>query len=310
MSATRTRSRGDRVRSAAQRHDRRFALAATAPAVLTIGALFVYPMLYAVVLSTYRLNDKTPGRNGPIGLGNYVRLFGDAQFHDALTRTLVFCLFTVFGGVAFAIGIAVLLNAHFRGRMLMRVLLLVPWAVPPVVNGIMWKLIFDGSYGVANHALMGLGLTSERIQWLATPNLALGVLIVAEVWKLTPFLALMALASMQAIPSSMYRAATIDGAGVWQKFWRMTLPNMRGTIMFLLIVQSMWSIKVFDSIYVLTGGSGGPAEATTTINFLAYLTTFSYLDRGYGAAMSLTIMAIVCLVAAFWVFLLGRREKD
>lgn len=296
--------------SAAEKQDRRFGILAAAPAVLTIAALFIYPMVYAVVLSLYQLNDKTPLTNRFIGLGNYFHLLGNAQFHGALVRTFVFCVFTVFGGVAFAIGIAVLLNAHFRGRMVVRVLLLVPWAVPPVVNGIMWKLIFDGSYGVANYVLMSTGLAHERIQWLATPQLALGVLIIAELWKLTPFLTLMALASMQAIPSSMYRAAVIDGASAWQRFWRLTLPNMRGTIMFLLIVQSMWSIKVFDTIYVLTGGSGGPAEATTTVNFLAYLTTFSYLDRGYGAAMSLAIMIIVCLVAAFWVAVLGRRGKE
>lgn len=292
-----------------ERADRRFAVLAAAPAVLTIAALFIYPMLYAVLLSLYQLNDKIPHASGFIGLSNYAQLFGDAKFQAAMVRTFVFCVFTVFGGVASAVGIAVLLNTRFKGRTLARVLLLVPWAVPPVVNGIMWKLIFDGSYGVANYALMSLGITDTRIQWLATPDLAMGVLIVAELWKLTPFLALMVIASLQAIPSSMYRAAAIDGANGWKRFWRLTLPNLRGTIMFLLIVQSMWSIKVFDSIYVLTGGSGGPAEATTTVNFLAYLTTFSYLDRGYGAAMSLTIMAIVCLVAVFWVLVLGRRDK-
>lgn len=300
-----------RVRATAEeRKDRRFAILAASPAVLTIAALFIYPMLYAVLLSTFQLNDKMPQASGFVGLGNYVQLFSDPKFQGALVRTFVFCVFTVFGGVAFAIATAALLNVKFKGRTVARVLLLVPWAVPPVVNGIMWKLIFDGSYGAVNYVLMGIGVVDERVQWLATPNLAMGVLIVAELWKLTPFLTLMALASMQAIPSNMYRAAAIDGATGWQRFWRMTLPNMRGSIMFLLIVQSMWSIKVFDSIYVLTGGSGGPAEATTTVNFLAYLTTFSYLDRGYGAAMSLAIMALVCLVAVFWVAVLGRREKS
>ncbi|GAA2183752.1 sugar ABC transporter permease [Brooklawnia cerclae] len=294
--------------SVGERQDRRFAIAASAPAVLTICALFIYPMVYAVVLSLYHLNDKLPAQTRFVGLGNYAQLLGDQDFIHALGRTATFCVFTVFGGVALAIGIAVLLNVKFRGRTITRVLLLVPWAVPPVVNGIMWKLIFDGSYGVANEVLMAVGLTDTRIQWLATPKLALAVLIFAELWKLTPFLALMALASIQSIPSNVYRAAMIDGANAWQRFWRVTLPNMRGTVMFLLIVQSMWSIKVFDSIYVLTGGTGGPAEATTTINFLAYLTTFSYLDRGYGAAMSIAIMVIVCLVAVFWVLLLGRRK--
>lgn len=119
----------------------------------------------------------------------------------------------------------------------------------------------------------------------------------------------MTIASMQAIPTNIYRAAAIDGAGGWAQFWKVTLPNLRGTLMFLFIVQSMWSIKVFDTIYVLTGGSGGPAEATTTINFLAYLTTFSYLDRGYGAAMSITIMGIVIAVTVFWILVLGRRKE-
>ncbi|MBR7742474.1 sugar ABC transporter permease [Phycicoccus sp. BSK3Z-2] len=296
--------------SAVERKDRRFAIFAATPAGLTIAALFLYPLVYAFVLSLYELNDKRPEATRVVGLANYVRLLGDDAFLASLARTGVFCLFTVFGGVAFAVGMGVLLNQRFRGRAVARVLLLVPWAVPPVVNGIMWKLIFDGTYGVANSILMTLGIVDRPVQWLAVPDLTLGVLIFAEVWKLTPFLALMTIASLQSIPANIYRAASIDGAGSWQRFWRMTLPNLRGTIMFLLIVQSMWSIKVFDSIYVLTGGSGGPAGATTTVNFLAYLTTFSYLDRGYGASMSIAIMVIVILVAAFWVLLLGRRDKE
>ncbi|GGL43668.1 sugar ABC transporter permease [Phycicoccus endophyticus] len=297
-------------RSAIERGDRRFALLAATPAALTIAALFVYPLGYAVVLSLYELNDKRPAATRVVGLANYLQLLGDEKFLASLARTGVFCLFTVFGGVALAVGLGVLLNQPFRGRLAARVLLLVPWAVPPVVNGIMWKLVFDGSYGVANSVLMTLGIVDHRVQWLAVPDLTMGVLVFAELWKLTPFLTLMVIASLQSIPASMYRAASIDGAGSWQRFWRMTVPNLRGTIMFLLIVQSMWSIKVFDSIYVLTGGSGGPAGATTTVNFLAYLTTFSYLDRGYGAAMSIAIMVLVAVVTAFWVLVLGRRGKE
>lgn len=295
--------------TAGERGDRRFAVLAASPAILTIGALFIYPLLYAVWLSLYQMNDKLPGATQFVGLWNYAQLTTDANFREAMVRTFVFSLFTVFGGVALAVGIARLLQHPFRGRNVARVLLLIPWAVPPVVNGIMWKLIFDGSYGIANSALAGLGLIERPIQWLADPQLIMGVLIFSEVWKLTPFLALMTIASMQAIPSNIYRAAAIDGAGSWAQFWKITLPNLRGTLMFLFIVQSMWSIKVFDTIYVLTGGSGGPAEATTTINFLAYLTTFSYLDRGYGAAMSISIMGIVIAVTIFWILVLGRRKE-
>ncbi|MCT1777198.1 carbohydrate ABC transporter permease [Brachybacterium sp. p3-SID957] len=295
--------------TAGERGDRRFAILAASPAVLTIAALFIYPLFYAVVLSMYQMNDKIPDATQFVGLWNYAQLATDPNFHEALVRTAVFSFFTVFGGVALAVGIARLLQYPFRGRNVARVLLLVPWAVPPVVNGIMWKLIFDGTYGVANAVLGGVGLIDAPIQWLADRQLIMGVLILAEVWKLTPFLALMTIASMQAIPSNVYRAASIDGAGAWAQFWKVTLPNLRGTLMFLLIVQSMWSIKVFDTIYVLTGGSGGPAEATTTVNFLAYLTTFSYLDRGYGAAMSISIMGIVILVTVFWILALGRRKE-
>lgn len=295
--------------TAGERGDRRFAVLAASPAVLTIGALFLYPLLYAVMLSLYQMNDKMPGSTQFVGLWNYAQLASDGNFREAMGRTFVFSLFTVFGGVALAVGIARLLQHPFRGRNIARVLLLVPWAVPPVVNGIMWKLVFDGTYGVANAALTGIGIIDGPIQWLADPQLIMGVLIFSEVWKLTPFLALMTIASMQAIPSNIYRAAAIDGASGWAQFWKVTLPNLRGTLMFLFIVQSMWSIKVFDTIYVLTGGSGGPAEATTTINFLAYLTTFSYLDRGYGAAMSITIMGLVIVVTIFWILVLGRRKE-
>jgi ABC-type sugar transport system permease subunit len=292
-----------------RRRDLRFGITLAVPAAAIVVALLGYPMVYAVYMSTYNWNDKIGSVHPFIGAGNYVQLLGDGQFHAALGRTAVFAVFTVLGGVALAIAIASLLNREFRGRTAARVLLLVPWAVPPVVNGIMWKLIFDGSSGVLNSILMGLGLTDHKVQWLADPQLAMGVLIFAELWKLLPFLCLLMLAGMQGIPGSIYRAAQIDGARGWQRFRRITLPNLRGPIMFALIVQSMWSLKVFDTIYVLTGGSGGPAEGTTTINFLAYLITFSNLDRGYGASLAVTTMVLVILVTLFWVLLLGRRDS-
>ena len=214
-----------------------------------------------------------------------------------------------------AICIAILLNRKFHGRTIARVLLLVPWAVPPVVNGIMWKLIFHGSIGIANTILKDLGIIKVNVQWLSDPTAAMNILVFAETWKLLPFLCLLMLAALQGIPQSLYRAAAIDGAGAWNTFWRITLPNIRGPLMFALIVQSMWSLKVFDTIYVLTGGSGGPAGGTTTINFLAYLVNFSNLDRGYGSAMAAGIMILVLVVAAFWILVFGGfgrkgREAD
>lgn len=291
-----------------RRRDLRFGLLLALPAVAIIIALLGYPMGYALYMSGFDWNDKLGTVHPFVGLGNYATLLSDDQVHQALGRTLYFSLFTVLGGVALAVVIAVLLNREFRGRTLVRVLLLVPWAVPPVVNGIMWKLIFDGSSGIVNSILLGTGLIDTPVQWLADPNLTMNVLIFAEMWKLLPFLCLLMLAGLQGIPSNIYKAARIDGANAWQQFLKITVPNLRGPIMFALIVQSMWSLKVFDTIYVLTGGSGGPAEGTTTINFLAYLVTFSNLDRGYGASLAIAAMVLVIIVTLFWILLLGRRN--
>jgi multiple sugar transport system permease protein len=296
-----------------RRRDLRFGLLLIAPAVLIIVMLLGYPMGYAVFMSLHQWNDKLGADHQFNGLANYGQLVADPAVHRAMERTAYFSVITVIGGVILAVCIALLLNRNFRGRTLARVLLLVPWAVPPVVNGIMWKLIFDGSSGIANTVLRSLGLITTNVQWLSDPTATMNILVFAETWKLLPFLCLLMLAALQGIPESLYRAAAIDGAGAWNTFWRITLPNIRGPLMFALIVQSMWSLKVFDTIYVLTGGSGGPAEGTTTINFLAYLTNFSNLDRGYGSAMAVSIMLLVLIVAAFWIFVFGgfsRKRRD
>ncbi|QOR70316.1 sugar ABC transporter permease [Ruania alkalisoli] len=297
------RGRGRRLR------DFRFGLLMAGPALAIIVLLLGYPMGYAFYMSLYDWNDKLGGHRPFVGLGNYVALLGDAQVHAALGRTLVFAAFTVIGGVVLAVLIGALLNVDFRGRTVVRVLLLVPWAVPPVVNGIMWKLIFDGATGIVNAIGLGLGVFDERVQFLADPDLTLSVLIFAEMWKLLPFLCLLMLAGLQGIPANLSKAARIDGANAWQRFSRIIVPNLRVPILFALVVQTMWSLKVFDTIFVLTGGSGGPAEGTTTINFLAYLVTFSNLDRGYGAAIAVIAMLLVLVFAVLWVVLLRERPK-
>lgn len=293
-----------------ERADRRFTIALVAPAVLVVVVLFAYPIGYAGWLSMLDWNDKISPEHPFVGAGNYVRLAEDGAFHRAVERTFYFSAITVLAGVGLAIGLAVLLTQEFRGRTAARVLLLVPWAVPPVVNGIMWKLIFDGDTGILNSLLRRVGAIEVNRQWLASPDSAMNVLIFAEVWKLLPFLTLLLIAAMQGVPRNLYRAASVDGAGAWSRFRHITLPNIRTAVMFALIVQTMWSLKVFDTIFVLTGGSGGPAEGTTTINFYGYLTTFSNLDRGYGAAIAVVIMGLVLLSTLFWLLLLGRPRRS
>lgn len=309
MTNLRSQTQTRRVDSS-HKKDLRFGLMLVAPAVLIIVLLLGYPMGYALFMSFHEWNDKLGAEHPFTGLSNYAALASDSQWNAAVGRTAYFSVITVIGGVALAVAIALLLNRPFRGRTLVRVLLLVPWAVPPVVNGIMWKLIFDGTSGVFNTILKWLRLIDSNVQWLADPMAAMNVLIFAEMWKLLPFLCLLMLAALQGVPENLHKAAAIDGAGAWMKFWRIILPNIRGPLMFALIVQSMWSLKVFDTIYVLTGGSGGPAEGTTTINFLAYLTGFSNLDRGYGSAMAVTIMVMVLIITAFWILVFSRFARE
>lgn len=298
-----------RTRTARERADRRFSVALVLPAVVAVAVLFAYPLGYAVYLSLHRWNDKISPQHPYTGVHNYTDLARDPDFQAALTRTAYFSVITVLAGVGLALGIAILLSQDFRGRGAARVLLLVPWAVPPVVNGIMWHVIFDGSTGILNALLRGVGLISTNKQWLGTPDSAMNSLIFAELWKLLPFLALLLIAALQGVPRDLYEAARVDGANAWKQFQYITLPNIRSALMFALIVQTMWSIKVFDTIYVLTGGSGGPAGGTTTINFFAYLTNFSYLDRGYGAAIAVVIMLLVIATTIFWLLVLGRPGR-
>lgn len=295
-------SRAGGTRSVGRRGDRRFAFALIAPATIIVVLLLAYPIGYAGWLSLHRANE-TVGPSQPfIGLHNYSELFGSSStFHDALLRTLYFTVPTVLGGIVVALGIALLLHHPFRGRMVARVLLLVPWAVPPVVNGIMWHYILDANWGILDALLRETGIVHHNIAWLGTENRAMDSLIFAEMWKLLPFLSLLFIAGLQGIPDNLYRAARVDGANVFQRFAHVTLPGLRSVLLFALIVQSMWSLKVFDTIYILT--QGGPAEGTTTLNYFGYLETFKFLNDGQGSAVAILIMLIVVALTVVYVSL-------
>lgn len=300
-------TKGRSPRSPQERSNERFAWSLVLPAVVVVALFFLFPVGYAGWLSLTDAQQLRPDATSFVGVENYGTLLTDPQFLAALGRTAYFTAITVVVGVGIALGLAILLTQEFRGRTVARVLLLVPWAVPPVVNGIMWKYIFDPSWGVANAILRGLGIIDENIAWLGTGELALNAIILAEVWKLLPFVTLILIAAMQSIPKSRYKAAAIDGAHAWSRFRHITLPGIRYALLFGLITQTMWSIKVFDSIYVLT--QGGPARGTTTLNYFGYLQTFSYLDVGYGAAAAFLVMLLVFGLTMLYVRVLRRTEK-
>lgn len=286
--------------------DRRFGLILALPSFAVVVLLFAYPVGYAGWLSLHDVLQTRPNSRPFVGLNNYSDQLGGAEFWAAAGRTAYFTVLTVGLGVLLALGLGVLLTREFRGRTLARTLLLVPWAIPPVVNGLMWKFIYDANYGVANAVVRGLGLSDEDVAWLGTQQSALNAVVFAELWKLLPFLTLLLIAALQNVPRSLYKAAAIDGASPWRQFLHITLPGIRYPLMLTLIVQTLWSVKVFDSVYVLT--QGGPANGTTMLNYWGYLQTFSFLNIGYGAATAIIVMLLILTATLIYIRLLSRPE--
>jgi multiple sugar transport system permease protein len=203
--------------------------------------------------------------------------------------------------------IALLLNQNFPGRTLVRTLILLPWAIPPVVNGLMWQWIYDSKIGALNGLLFSLGFIEEYRGWLSDPTSALLALVFADVWNVLPLAVILLLAALQKIPGELYEAARMDGGTGFQIFWHVTFPWIAQTLLVVLILQTLSAIRAFDAIYVLT--AGGPGTATTTLTWQTYLTTFETLDFGLGNAFAYTVSLITLGFALIYFRVLFRRGE-
>jgi multiple sugar transport system permease protein len=275
--------------------------------LLVLAAILFYPIADSILLALQRV-QLAGGEvtHSWIGLGNFERLFADAVFWKAALNTAYFSIAEVVLVTLISLGVALLLN-HPMGRSgLFRILLIIPWAIAPVANAVLWKWILNANYGVLNGILKSLGIIDYYQVWLGTPFSALNFLLIVDVWKSVPFVALLMLAGLQRVPQSLYRAAYMDGAGPLQSFLHVTLPTMRGVFAIAIVLQTIWSLRVFDIVFVLT--RGGPADATALLNFLAYRVTFNFLDLGYGSAIANVIFALTFFLAALYVWLLWPRQ--
>ena len=286
---------------------RRAGLLFVAPGLILLVAILGFPIVDSLLLSLQRvqLTGGSVSQNW-VGLENFQRLFADPVFWKAAVNTAYFSIMEVILVTLASLGVALLLN-HPMGRSgLFRVMLIVPWAIAPVANAVLWKWILNANYGVLNAILKSLGVIEYNQVWLGTPFSALNFLLIVDVWKSVPFVALLMLAGLQRVPQSLYRAAYMDGAGPLQNFLYVTLPNMRGILAIAIILQTIWSLRVFDLVFVLT--HGGPADATVILNFLAYRVTFNFLDLGYGSAIANIIFVLTFLLATIYVWLLWPRQ--
>ncbi len=267
------------------------------PSAVLLILVAVFPLVYVFYLSLQKKNI-IAGISKLIFLENYSSLLKDDRFWNALFNTIYFTVVSVSIELLLGLAIAIIINRHFRGRGIMRAVLLIPWAIPTVVSAKMWEWMYNPDFGVINY------LFNLNINWLGNVNWAMHAAIIVDVWKTTPFVVLLLTAGLSAIPRDYYMAARVDGASPWTVFLRITLPLLKPVILITLIFRTIDAFRVFDVIYVLTGG--GPANQTETLSIYAYKVLFQTLQFGYGSAISVIIFLCVGTISVFYIKLLSK----
>ena len=277
------------------------------PAFVSLGAVSVYPIVNGLWLSLTNTSLVTQ-ENDFVGLANYVLLWNDTLFWNAWRHTLVFTLVSTLAETVLGLAMALLLYEPFRGRAIVRAAMLVPWAMPTVVTSKMFGWLFDGQHGLVNYLLLQAGLIDANVNWYGSVDNALGTIIFADVWKTTPFMALLLLAGLHTIPKSLIEAARMDGAKAWASFWNVRLPLLGPTLLIAGLFRALDAFRVFDLVYVLTGG--GPADSTETLSTLSYKILFSTLQFGYGSTLTTAMFVTEAFIAlGFGLFVVRQMRR-
>jgi multiple sugar transport system permease protein len=299
----RRRSRGrDRYGSG----ERRLALAMLSPSMIVIALVAAYPIGYAIWLSLNEYSVRVPGLSRFAGFDNYTEAFASTEFWQAVIVTFLFTAISVGLELIVGLGMALAMHEAFRGRGLLRTVVLVPWAVLTVVSAITWRTIFEPSLGLAPQIIDALGLPGAGVVWLGEEGYSLAVMVLADVWKTAPFMALLLLAGLQVIPNDVYDAAKVDGATTLQRFRRITLPLLAPAILVALIFRTLDALRIFDLPYVLTRG----ANNTTTLSLLAHQELTSNRLIGYGSALSVLTFVIVMAVSFLYIRTVGGNIRS
>ena len=275
------------------------------PAALLLAAVVAVPILRVVSLSFERVDLEGRAVTSWTGLSAYGRLWVDSRWWAALRNTAVFTGASTLLDTVLGVAIALVLHRRFRGRGALRAAVLIPWALPTSVMALAWAWIFNDSFGVANDLLARLGLIDRPVAWLGEPRTAMAAMIVAEVWKTTPFVALIVLAGLQGIPEEILEAARVDGLGAWARLRKIVLPLLVPSILVAAAFRAVQAYGAFDIVYVMTGG--GPGGATETVSLYAFQNYFRYLDFGYGSAIA-TQTTIFAALLAWIVIRLARPD--
>lgn len=285
--------------------DGMFAVLLAAPGLALLLAVVVYPLVTALVTAFFKQSLVLPGREF-VGLQNIIDIL-TGDFARLLGQTLVFTLGTTIFPFIIGMALALALNTRIPGGKTLRGLMLLPWLIPGVVVSFLWMWIFNANYGVMNALLQALGVISEPQAWLAQPTTAMIGVIVAKTWQSFPWMMVMLLAGLQTVPKELHEAAEIDGAGTIRRFFSITVPQIRGIIGLVLLLEFIWNFQHFDIIYVLTGG--GPAGSTQTFATAVYDTAFHGFDLGHAGALGLLWMILLMGLVVVYVRFSEKGEK-
>lgn len=273
------------------------------PLLAVMIAVIGWPLIDTIRLSF--TDAKLVGTEGAfVGFDNYAKMLGGSNFQRAFITTTWFAVVSVTAEMVLGVLAALLLNQQFRGRTALRALMILPWALPTVVNATLWRLIYNPEYGALNAALMQIGLIDSYRSWLGEPGSALTALIIADCWKNFPLVALIALAALQAVPRDITAASLVDGAGPFNRFRYVIMPYLAGPLLVALVLRTIEAFKVFDLIWVMT--RGGPANSTRTLSILVYQEAFSFQRAGSGASLALIVTLLVTVLAVAYAAMVRK----
>jgi N,N'-diacetylchitobiose transport system permease protein len=280
-----------------------------APALVLIFGLVFYPVVRTLWLSftDAGLASIVSGEMNFVGFENYAEIVTDAHLRRVFFVTAIFGFSCVLGTMLLGLAVALLLNMSFKGRLLFGVLVLLPWAVPRVGAAIVWRWMFNDQYGIVNWLLSSVGLSFfDNFAWLNSALPAFVAIGVVVVWQSFPFVALSLLAGLQAIPPEIIEAAKLDGANALQRLRLITLPMLKPLILVLVVISTIWDFKIFDQVYVMTGG--GPARSTEVLEIATWVEAFTQLDFGLGSALAITLFVVLALITALYIRLIREEE--
>ncbi|GMQ61331.1 carbohydrate ABC transporter permease [Vallitalea maricola] len=278
------------------------------PSIVLVLVFIVYPVINTINMSLYDLRIQTLAEGKKfVGFDNYIKLFSDKTFIESLKFTLIFTVIAVTLETLIGMIFALIMNKAIPGQGIIRTAVLVPWAIPTIVSGLMWQFMYSDQYGIINLILSKLHLIQDYIPWLIEKNTAIIAVIIADVWKTTPYMSLLILSGLQTVPESLYEAASLDGANKVQRFFRITLPIIKPVVVVAILFRVLATFRIYDLVVALT--SGGPADGTQSLSLYTIKTYFNFGNLGYGATLAVVTFIISLLISFLFMDALKTKME-